>query len=113
MSKFLSYYNLFPIPDPKEFLGLAADRENGNVVTTLARNVVVVLNISTQKQLLSWSLPEKLSSKVIYDPSSQKYVGVFGNHALRLWDVDTSDVSKCKKSFKKASLTWWQPNRRH
>lgn len=97
MSKFLSYYNLFPIPDPKEFLGLAADRENGNVVTTLARNVVVVLNISTQKQLLSWSLPEKLSSKVIYDPSSQKYVGVFGNHALRLWDVDTSDVSKCKK----------------
>ncbi|EDW99983.1 uncharacterized protein LOC6539696 [Drosophila yakuba] len=97
MSKFLSYYNLFPIPDPKEFLGLAADKENGNVVTTLARNVVVVLNISTQKQLLSWSLPEKLSSKVIYDPSSQKYVGVFGNLALRLWDADTSDVSKSKK----------------
>ncbi|KAH8368185.1 hypothetical protein KR084_008188 [Drosophila pseudotakahashii] len=97
MSKFLSYYNLFPIPDPKEFLGLAADREKGNVVTTLARNVVVVLNIITQKQLLSWSLPEKLSSKVIYDPRSQKYVGVFGNHSLRLWDVDTSDVAKCKK----------------
>ncbi|XP_037721926.1 uncharacterized protein LOC119554896 [Drosophila subpulchrella] len=97
MSKFLSYYNLFPIPDPKEFLGLAADRKKGNVVTTLARNVVVVLNISTQKQLLSWSLPEKLSSKVIFDRSSQKYVGVFGNHSLRLWDVDTSDVTKCKK----------------
>ncbi|KAH8242255.1 hypothetical protein KR026_012602 [Drosophila bipectinata] len=97
MSKFLSYYNLFPIPDPKEFLGLASDKEKGNVVTTLARNVVVVLNISTQKQILSWSLPEKLSSKVIFDPSSQKYVGVFGNHALRLWDVDTSDVSKSKK----------------
>ncbi|XP_017127991.1 uncharacterized protein LOC108146478 [Drosophila elegans] len=97
MSKFLSYYNLFPIPDPKEFLGLASDKEKGNVVTTLARNVVVVLNISTQKQLLSWSLPEKLSSKVIYDPNSQKYVGVFGNHSLRLWDVDTSDVAKCKK----------------
>ncbi|EDV40867.1 uncharacterized protein Dana_GF23706 [Drosophila ananassae] len=97
MSKFLSYYNLFPIPDPKEFLGLASDKEKGNVVTTLARNVVVVLNISTQKQILSWSLPEKLSSKVIFDPSSQKYVGIFGNHALRLWDVDTSDVSKSKK----------------
>ncbi|KAH8240171.1 hypothetical protein KR032_011869 [Drosophila birchii] len=97
MSKFLSYYNLFPIPDPKEFLGMSSDGEKGNVVTTLARNVVVVLNISTQKQLLSWSLPEKLSSKVVYDPSSQKYVGVFGNHSLRLWDVDTSDVSKCKK----------------
>ncbi|KAH8324944.1 hypothetical protein KR074_011693 [Drosophila pseudoananassae] len=97
MSKFLSYYNLFPIPDPKEFLGLASDKEKGNVVTSLARNVVVVLNISTQKQILSWSLPEKLSSKVIFDPSSQKYVGVFGNHALRLWDVDTSDVSKSKK----------------
>ncbi|XP_017042306.1 uncharacterized protein LOC108088843 [Drosophila ficusphila] len=97
MSKFLSYYNLFPIPDPNEFLGLASDKEKGNVVTTLARNVVVVLNISTQKQLLSWSLPEKLSSKVIYDPSSQKYVGVFGNHSLRLWDVDTTDVAKCKR----------------
>ncbi|XP_017135080.1 uncharacterized protein LOC108151161 [Drosophila miranda] len=97
MSKFLSYYNLFPIPDPKEFLGLAADREKGNVVTTLARNVVVVLNISTQKQLLSWSLPEKLSAKVIYDASSQHYVGVFGNHSIRIWDVDTADVSKCKK----------------
>ncbi|SPP76600.1 nucleolar protein 11 [Drosophila guanche] len=97
MSKFLSFYNLFPIPDPKEFLGLASDREKGNVVTTLARNVVVVLNISTQKQLLSWSLPEKLSTKVIYDPSSQHYVGVFGNHSLRLWDVGTADVSKCKK----------------
>ncbi|KAH8286254.1 hypothetical protein KR054_005451 [Drosophila jambulina] len=97
MSKFLSYYNLFPIPDPKEFLGMSSDGEKGNVVTTLARNVVVVLNISTQKQLLSWSLPEKLSSKVMYDPSSQKYVGVFGNHSLRLWDMDTSDVSKCKK----------------
>lgn len=51
MSKFLSYYNLFPIPDPKEFLGLAADRENGNVVTTLARNVVVVLNVSLDTKI--------------------------------------------------------------
>ncbi|KAH8360312.1 hypothetical protein KR200_001622 [Drosophila serrata] len=97
MSKFLSYYNLFPIPDPKEFLGMSSDKEKGNVVTTLARNVVVVLNVTTQTQLFSWSLPEKLSSKVIYDPSSQNYVGVFGNHSLRLWDVDTGDVSKCKK----------------
>lgn len=46
MSKFLSYYNLFPIPDPKEFLGMAADKESGNVITTLARNVVVILNVS-------------------------------------------------------------------
>ncbi|XP_034480883.1 uncharacterized protein LOC117786649 [Drosophila innubila] len=97
MSKFLSYYNLFPIPDPKEFLGMAADKETGNVITTLARNVVVILNISTHKQLHSWSMPEKLSAKVIYDPNSQKYVGVFGNHALRTWDVTTADVSKCKK----------------
>ncbi|KAH8410776.1 hypothetical protein KR222_007578 [Zaprionus bogoriensis] len=97
MSKFLSYYNLFPIPDPKEFLGMSADKTKGNVITTLARNVVVVLNISTHKQLYSWSMPEKLSTKVVYDPSSGKYVGVFGNHALRLWDVDTPDVAKCKK----------------
>ncbi|TDG45250.1 hypothetical protein AWZ03_008312 [Drosophila navojoa] len=97
MSKFLSYYNLFPIPDPKEFLGMAADKESGNVITTLARNVVVILNISTHKQLHSWSMPEKLSTKVVYDPNSEKYVGVFGNHSIRLWDVDTPDISKCKK----------------
>ncbi|ALC44764.1 CG9300 [Drosophila busckii] len=97
MSKFLSYYNLFPIPDPKEFLGMAADKKDGNVITTLARNVVVVLNISTHKQVYSWSMPEKLSTKVIFDQNSQKYVAVFGNHAIRLWDTDTSDVAKCKK----------------
>lgn len=76
---------------------MAADKDAGNVITTLARNVVVILNISTHKQLHSWSMPEKLSAKVIYDSKSQKYVGVFCNHALRIWDVGTADVSKCKK----------------
>lgn len=42
-------------------------------------------------------MPEKLSTKVVYDPNSEKYVGVFGNHAIRLWSEDTPDVTKCKK----------------
>lgn len=42
-------------------------------------------------------MPEKLSTKVVYDPNSEKYVGVFGNHALRLWSEDTRDIAKCKK----------------
>lgn len=42
-------------------------------------------------------MPEKLSTKVVYDPNSEKYVGVFGNHALRLWSEDTPDIVKCKK----------------
>ncbi|KAH8261317.1 hypothetical protein KR044_007086 [Drosophila immigrans] len=103
MSKFLSYYNLVSIPDPAEFLGLSADKEPGNVVATLARNVVVVVNIKIPKTLHSWSMPEKLSAPVVYDPNSQKYVGVFGNHGLRLWDESAVDVSKCKKlKFRKS-----------
>ncbi|XP_060659508.1 nucleolar protein 11-like [Drosophila nasuta] len=97
MSKFLSYYNLVSIPDPAEFLGMSADKDVGNIIATLARNVVMIVNIRIPKTLRSWSMPEKLTAPVVYDPNSQKYVGVFGNHGLRLWDESTVDVSKCKK----------------
>ncbi|KAH8369762.1 hypothetical protein KR093_000853 [Drosophila rubida] len=97
MSKFLSYYNLVSIPDPSEFLGMSTDKDPGNVIATLARNVVMIVNIRIPKTLRSWSMPEKLSAPVVYDPNSQKYVGVFGNHGLRVWDESSVDVSKCKK----------------
>ncbi|KAL9907248.1 nucleolar protein 11 [Glossina fuscipes fuscipes] len=97
MTKFINYYNLCPIPEPKDFLGIAADKEKGNIITTLSKNIVIIITISTQKQVRSWSVVEKLSSKVVYDKSSEKYVGVFGNKTLRCWDESTVDVNKTKK----------------
>uniref|UniRef100_A0A1A9ZKK8 Nucleolar protein 11 n=1 Tax=Glossina pallidipes TaxID=7398 RepID=A0A1A9ZKK8_GLOPL len=97
MTKFINYYNLCPIPEPKDFLGIAADKEKGNIITTLSKNIVIIITISTQKQVRSWSVVEKLSSKVVYDKRSEKYVGVFGNKTLRCWDESTADVNKSKK----------------
>ncbi|XP_065361676.1 nucleolar protein 11 [Calliphora vicina] len=97
MTKFITYYNLCPIPEPKDFLGISPDKEEGNVITTLGKNIIIIIKISTQKQIKSWSVLEKLSSKVVYDKNSEKYVAVFANKTIRCWDEDTKDVNKCKK----------------
>ncbi|XP_075161376.1 nucleolar protein 11 [Haematobia irritans] len=97
MTKFITYFNLCPIPEPKDFLGISPDKDEGNIITTLGKNIIIIIKISTQKQIRSWSVLEKLSSKVVYDRKSDKYVGVFGNKSLRCWDENTSDVNKCKK----------------
>ncbi|KNC30922.1 hypothetical protein FF38_09307 [Lucilia cuprina] len=97
MTKFITYYNLCPIPEPKDFLGISPDKEQGNSITTLGKNIIIIFKISTQKQIKSWSVLEKLSSKVVYDRKTEKYVGVFANKFLRLWDDNTKDVNKCKK----------------
>ncbi|XP_073843699.1 nucleolar protein 11 [Musca autumnalis] len=97
MTKFITYFNLCPIPEPKEFLGISPDKDEGNIITTLGKNIIIVIKISTQKQIRSWSVLEKLSSKVVYDKKSEKYVGVFGHKALKCWDEKTTDVNKCKK----------------
>lgn len=46
MSKFTSYYNLCPIHDPKEFLGLSSDSEEGNIIVTLGRNIVKIIKVN-------------------------------------------------------------------
>ncbi|KAM7357663.1 nucleolar protein 11 [Cochliomyia hominivorax] len=97
MTKFITYYNLCPIPEPKDFLGISPDKEEGNIITTLGKNIVIIIKISTQKQIKSWSVLEKLSAKVVYDRKTEKYVGVFANKAIRCWDANTTDVNKCKK----------------
>ncbi|XP_005182464.2 nucleolar protein 11 [Musca domestica] len=97
MTKFITYFNLCPIPEPKDFLGISPDKDEGNIITTLGKNIIIVIKISTQKQIRSWSVLEKLSSKVVYDKKSEKYVGVFGSKYLRCWDEGTTDVNKCKK----------------
>lgn len=47
MAKFTTYYNLAPINDPKEFLGIAKDKVEGNIITTLEKNIVIVLKVGS------------------------------------------------------------------
>lgn len=47
MAKFTTYYNLAPINDTKEFLGIAKDKVEGNIITTLDSSSVVVLRVGT------------------------------------------------------------------
>lgn len=46
MARFTTYYNLAPINDTKEFLGISKDKADGNIITTLEKNIVVVLKVS-------------------------------------------------------------------
>ncbi|XP_054733974.1 uncharacterized protein LOC129241586 [Anastrepha obliqua] len=97
MAKFLSYFNLSRINDSKDFLGTSPDREKGSVIVTLSRNIVIVVKISSQQQICSWSTQEKLSTNVIFDNISNKYVGVFGNRFIRCWDASVTDINTIKK----------------
>lgn len=97
MTKFVAYFNLCPIHDTKEFLGLSPDCDSGNIIATLGRNIAIVIKISTQKQIRSWSMLEKFSCKVVFDHKSQQYVGIIANRFVRLWGENISDINKCKK----------------
>ncbi|XP_037949863.1 uncharacterized protein LOC119680910 [Teleopsis dalmanni] len=103
MTKFMSYYNLFMLSEPKELIGIDADRDDGHIIVTLGKSMVMIIKISTQKSVRSWLISEKLSAKVVYDRQSEKYVGVFGNRVIRCWDANITDVTKCKRlKFKKS-----------
>ncbi|XP_050334271.1 uncharacterized protein LOC126761881 [Bactrocera neohumeralis] len=97
VTKFLKFINLSRINDSKDFLGISPGGSNGSVIITLSRNIVIVVKISTQQQICSWSTQEKLSSKVIFDNSSNKYVGIFGNRYIRCWDASVTDINSIKK----------------
>lgn len=40
---------------------------------------------------------DRLTSKVVYDFKSKKYIGVFLNRYMRMWDGDCNDINKIKK----------------
>lgn len=40
---------------------------------------------------------DRLTSKVVYDFKSKKYIGVFIKRYMRMWDVDCNDINKIKK----------------
>lgn len=47
MAKLLSYYNLCPINDVREFLGLSRDVDTGCAINTLGRNIIQVVKVSS------------------------------------------------------------------
>lgn len=45
----------------------------------------------------SWTVLEKLSSKVVYDVQSKEYIGVFAHKWIRRWSPECTDINKIKK----------------
>lgn len=97
MAKLLAYYSLCPIHDVQEFLGLSRDVNTGCVINTLGRNIVQVVKLSNQKLQHSWTSLERLTSKVVYDFRSERYVGVFNNRYIRCWAQNQIDINKAKR----------------
>uniref|UniRef100_A0A2M4BFG5 Putative nucleolar protein 11 n=1 Tax=Anopheles marajoara TaxID=58244 RepID=A0A2M4BFG5_9DIPT len=97
MAKLLAYYNLCPINNIDDFLGLSRDVDPGCVINTLGRNIILVVKLSNQRQVRSWTVLDRLSSKVVYDFPSERYVAVFGGRHLRCWTPDQADLNKVKK----------------
>ncbi|XP_035910208.1 uncharacterized protein LOC118511355 [Anopheles stephensi] len=97
MAKLLAYYNLCPINNVDDFLGLSRDVDPGCVINTLGRNIILVVKLSNQRQIRSWTVLDRLSSKVVYDFRSERYVGVFGGKFIRCWSQDHNDINTVKK----------------
>lgn len=53
--------------------------------------------LRNQKQINSWTGLEKLSSKVVYDSSLKKYIGVFARKWIRCWDKTVSNINAVKR----------------
>uniref|UniRef100_A0A182JP54 Nucleolar protein 11 n=1 Tax=Anopheles christyi TaxID=43041 RepID=A0A182JP54_9DIPT len=97
MAKLLAYYNLCPINNIDDFLGLSRDVDPGCVINTLGRNIILVVKLSNQRQIRSWTVIDRLSSKVVYDFRSERYVGIFGGRYMRCWKRDQNDMNSVKK----------------
>uniref|UniRef100_A0A182PCT4 Nucleolar protein 11 n=1 Tax=Anopheles epiroticus TaxID=199890 RepID=A0A182PCT4_9DIPT len=97
MAKLLAYYNLCPINNIDDFLGLSRDVDPGCVINTLGRNIILVVKLSNQRQIRSWTVLDRLSSKVVYDFRSERYVGVFGGRYIRCWKREQNDLNTVKK----------------
>lgn len=56
MAKLLSYFNLCPIMDPKDFLGVAEGKEEGTIINTLGRNIIIIIKVCPEEFIPSWVL---------------------------------------------------------
>lgn len=52
----------------------------------------------------SWITIDKLTTKVVYDKESDRYVGGFGNNDLKCWSETTEDLKKIKRTKVRATV---------
>jgi hypothetical protein len=45
MAKLLAFYNLCPISNTKEFLGVSKDAEPGTIINTFGKNMALVMKV--------------------------------------------------------------------
>ncbi|CAH2006076.1 unnamed protein product [Acanthoscelides obtectus] len=96
MAKLGSYYALCPIIDTKSILGITEDAEKGFVIATLDKNIASKYKLSDQKQIVCWRTREKFSSPVLYVKTLSKYVAVFNQSYIKVWDAE-ENLDKVKK----------------
>ncbi|CAG9854646.1 unnamed protein product [Phyllotreta striolata] len=96
MAKLGSFYSLCPLIDNKVLLEVSDDPEDGIVIVTLGKNLASRYKISDQRQLTCWRTKEKFSSPVLYCKGKSKYVAVFNQSYLKLWEQD-DNLDKQKK----------------
>jgi hypothetical protein len=59
--------------------------------------MVLLLQLSNQKQLNSWMVLDKFSSNVVYDFKKKNYVAVFSNRFIRCWALSEINLNRVKK----------------
>jgi hypothetical protein len=68
-----------------------------SVLSECYSNLFLILQLSSQKQIGSWSSKGKLSSPVVYDAVGNQYIAVFSRNELRLWTEHEENLDKVKK----------------
>ncbi|KAJ6641119.1 hypothetical protein Bhyg_06054 [Pseudolycoriella hygida] len=102
MSKFLSFFNICSISNNIDNFGVSPDSVSGSIIHTLDQNIVIRKELSSLREVQSWTIEElKLSHKVVYDFKSKKYVGVF-NKYLICWDEGDQQIKKGKIKLPRA-----------
>ncbi|KAK6630807.1 hypothetical protein RUM44_002976 [Polyplax serrata] len=97
MANFNTAFGLCSTTDSRGLLGVAED-DDGCVVVTLGKSMIIRCRLSDQKQLNSWSTAlAKLTSKVVWNAIDENYVGVFDNVYIKQWTKVDSSLEKAKK----------------
>ncbi|KAK0181686.1 hypothetical protein PV327_003951 [Microctonus hyperodae] len=97
MAKLNSYYTLCPLIDQQNLLGVEKDADSGCAIVTLGRNIVIRYKLHDLKQVSSWSTKERLTTPVIYDKQTDRYVAIFNEKHIRVWSKNETDLDKVKR----------------
>ncbi|XP_034937143.1 nucleolar protein 11 [Chelonus insularis] len=96
MAKLCSYYTLCPLIDQQSLLGVEKDQNPGCAIVTLGRNIVIRYKLQDLKQVNSWSTKTRLTSQVVYDRETERYVAIFNEKYIRTWSDEEVDLDKVK-----------------